>query len=348
MAASNAKGSILVTGANGGLGSAIVEQTASKPEFSAYHGLYFVRDTTRAPALNSALANGVTHLHDVVSLDLTKLDDVRQVAGRIDGRVSAGEIPPIRTLVLNAGFQDFGNQRWTDDGFDTTFAANYLGHWLLTILLLGSIDKEAGRIVVVGSQSHDPNDPRNDRSKAYDNPKYKSFISDAASFTAIAKGEWSPATEDSSFRGGFRRYGASKMFLIMMQHELQARLNTDPSLNKICVLGVDPGTMLSGLQRYASWPIRVLLFQVIYPIVLYLWPETGPVRPMSRSAGDVLEAAFMAGDGGEGMKDKYFNGREPFETSEESRDEEKRKLVWSETVKIAGLTEGETVLENWQ
>lgn len=84
MAASNAKGSILVTGANGGLGSAIVEQTASKPEFSAYHGLYFVRDTTRAPALNSALANGVTHLHDVVSLDLTKLDDVRQVAGRID------------------------------------------------------------------------------------------------------------------------------------------------------------------------------------------------------------------------------------------------------------------------
>lgn len=69
-------------------------------------------------------------------------------------RVSAGEIPPIRTLVLNAGFQDFGNQSWTADGLDTTFAANYLGHWLLTLLLLESVDKEAGRIIIIGSQGH--------------------------------------------------------------------------------------------------------------------------------------------------------------------------------------------------
>jgi len=56
---------------------------------------------------------------------------------------------------LNAGFQDFGKQSWTDDGLDTTFAANYLGHWLLTLLLLTSIDKEAGRIIVIGSYGHE-------------------------------------------------------------------------------------------------------------------------------------------------------------------------------------------------
>ncbi|KAI1457497.1 putative short-chain dehydrogenase [Annulohypoxylon moriforme] len=347
MAAAAAKGVILVTGANGGLGSAIVEQIASKAEFTPHHGIYAVRDTTHAPALSSALAHGTAHSHDIVALDLTKLDDVREVAQRINDRVSAGEIPPIRALILNAGFQDFGNQSWTGDGLDTTFAANYLGHWLLTLLLLKSIDKENGRIVVVGSQSHDPNDPRNVQAQAFDDPKYKTFISDAASYEAIAKGTFSPATEDASFRGGFRRYGAAKLFLIMMQHELQQRLNADPTLSKICVLGVDPGTMISGLQRLASWPIRVLMFKIIYPIILYLNPN-GPVRSTSRSAADVLEATFGVGEEGELSKDKYFNGREPFETSEESRDAAKRELVWEETVELAGLKGDETVLVNWQ
>jgi NAD(P)-dependent dehydrogenase (short-subunit alcohol dehydrogenase family) len=66
-------------------------------------------------------------------------------------RVSAGQIPPIRALILNAGFLDFGKQSWTDDGLDVTFAANYLGHWLLTLLLLRSMDKKAGQIIVIGS-----------------------------------------------------------------------------------------------------------------------------------------------------------------------------------------------------
>ncbi|KAI3317206.1 putative short-chain dehydrogenase [Xylariaceae sp. AK1471] len=345
-ATTSAKGTILVTGANGGLGSAIVEQVTSKLEFSAYHGLYTVRDTTNAPSLTSALTHGATHPHDVVALDLTKLDNVRQVAEGINTRVSAGEIPPIRALILNAGFQDFGNQSWTDDGLDTTFAANYLGHWLLTLLLLKSVDK-AGRIVVIGSQGHDQNDPRNARTKAFDDPKYKTFVSDAASFEAIAKGTWSPATEDATFRGGFRRYGAAKLFLIMMQHELQARLDADPALNRICILGVDPGTMISGLQRLAPWFIRVLLFKIIYPLVVYINPN-GPVRTPSRSAGDVLEAAFGVGEGGELPKDKYFDGTTPLETSEESRDAAKRELVWKETVKLTGLKEGETALSNWQ
>lgn len=64
-------------------------------------------------------------------------------------------IPPIRALILAAGYQDFGKQSWTKDSFDTTFASNYLGHWLLTLLLLGSMDKETGRVVVIGSQGHE-------------------------------------------------------------------------------------------------------------------------------------------------------------------------------------------------
>lgn len=68
------KGTVLVTGANGGLGSAIVEQLASNPKFASHYGIYTVRDMTRAAALTSSSA------HEVMALDLTKLDNVRQVA----------------------------------------------------------------------------------------------------------------------------------------------------------------------------------------------------------------------------------------------------------------------------
>jgi NAD(P)-dependent dehydrogenase (short-subunit alcohol dehydrogenase family) len=149
------KGAILITGANGGLGSAIAKQIASRPEFAAYHELYTVRDATAAPGLEVALAGSSSHPHDILSLDLANLDSVRQTAEAINARVSKGDVPPIRALILNAGFQDFGKQAWMDDGLDKTFSANYLGHWLLTLLLLKSMDKDSGRIVLLGSQSHE-------------------------------------------------------------------------------------------------------------------------------------------------------------------------------------------------
>jgi len=80
-----AKGAILVTGANGGLGSAIVKQITSPPELSADHGLYAVRDAASAPALATVLKRGdPLHQHDVLSIDLTKLDNVRRAAEDIN------------------------------------------------------------------------------------------------------------------------------------------------------------------------------------------------------------------------------------------------------------------------
>lgn len=153
----SSKGTILLTGANGGLGSAIAQQIAEQPEFAAYHGLYTVRDaeTATATALASTLGRSLSHSHDILSLDLTRLDVIRETARTINERVASGEIAPIRTIILNACFQDFGKQAWTEGGLDKTFSANYLGHWLLTLLLLQSMDRAAGRIIVLGSQSHE-------------------------------------------------------------------------------------------------------------------------------------------------------------------------------------------------
>lgn len=213
------KGTILLTGANGSLGSTIASQIASTPELAAYHGIYAVRDAETAPALRTALAQRGTqttnppHTHDIISLNLADLSNVRAVAASINTRVAAGEIPPIRALVLNAGYLEFTAQSWTADGFDLTFASNYLGHWLLTVLLLGSMDREDGRIVVVGSESHDPHNPKSKGS--FDGARWLEFMRDGSS-ESMARGTWSTSEEDPSFNGGFRRYGASKFCQAMM------------------------------------------------------------------------------------------------------------------------------------
>jgi NAD(P)-dependent dehydrogenase (short-subunit alcohol dehydrogenase family) len=78
------KGTIILTGANGGLGSAIAHQIVNSAEFSAQYGVYTVRDTGNSPALSTELSSASTHDHDVLALDLTELDAVRSVAGRIN------------------------------------------------------------------------------------------------------------------------------------------------------------------------------------------------------------------------------------------------------------------------
>lgn len=103
------------------------------------------------------------------------------------------------------------------------------------------------------------------------------------------------------------------------------------------------------LQRLAPWDFHVLLFQIIYTLVFNLNPNTDQARTPARSAGDVPEAAFGAvGEGSDMPRDPHFDGRVVVETSEESRDAEKRALEWRETAKLAGLRDLDTVLGNWR
>ncbi len=151
------KGTILVTGSNGGLGSNIVSKIVNSPEFSQYYyGIYTVRTAESADVVKRILSSGPqTHQHDVVALDLGRLESVRQVANDINRRVADGKLPPIRALILNAGYQEHTTQTFSPDGFDMSFQANYLSHWLLTLKLLQGLDAQRGRVVVVGSWTHE-------------------------------------------------------------------------------------------------------------------------------------------------------------------------------------------------
>ncbi|KAI1453955.1 NAD(P)-binding protein [Annulohypoxylon moriforme] len=311
MAAS--KGTIILTGANGSLGSAIASKIVSTPEFAAYHGIYTVRDTASTPALKHALRTPQAahlHNHDVMSLDLTDLTSVREIAATINAGVRAADIPPIRVLILNAGWQEFTTQTWTKDGFDVAFMANYLGHWLLTMLLLQSMDRESGKVVVIGSLAHDT------------------------------------TRDDPSWCAGFRRYAASKICELMMIGELQWRIDTDPSLNKVSVIGVDPGTMPTNLIRRGPWAMRMVLFKIMHlfaSLTVWLAPN-GPLRTTRKSAGDILAASFDPNPN----KGLYFDGSERAEMSTEARDPAKQSLLWRDTLKYTQLKPGESALTNWE
>jgi retinol dehydrogenase-14 len=62
--------------------------------------------------------------------------------------------PRLNTLVNNAGAYN-GKRTLTPDGYETTFAVNHLGYFLLTVELLGLLKSSApARIVNVASEAH--------------------------------------------------------------------------------------------------------------------------------------------------------------------------------------------------
>ncbi|KAJ7810507.1 putative short-chain dehydrogenase [Mycena olivaceomarginata] len=196
------KGTVVVTGANGGLGSAIVAKLAStatlaKPASTAtiagYYGVYTVRSPA-APAVRATLASAPLHDYDILPLDLTRLADVRAFAAALNARVAAGELPRIRALILNAAFQEYTTQTWTDDGA-----------WTRT---------RGGSSFWGAYHTSAPSAPFN--KMAFKDPKWRTFFPDGTGTEAIAKGTWSTTQDDPEWSGGLRRYAASKLCQIMM------------------------------------------------------------------------------------------------------------------------------------
>ncbi|KAI0506258.1 putative short-chain dehydrogenase [Xylaria bambusicola] len=352
-------GTIVLTGANGGLGTVLASNIIDAKD---YHGIYTVRDVSSDTVLSSILRRNAVRpttagdqqpVHEMVALDLCKPSSVREAAAAINTKVQSGAMPRIQALILNAGLREAHGQTWTDEGLDTTFTSNYLGHWLLTLLLLRSMDKESGRIVVIGGAVHDPLDPCNSINRAFVEDEWKQILVDASSETvdAIAKGEWSasPANSANDPRGlcGIRRYGAAKLCLVMMIIELQNRLNRDPDISRIAILGVDPGIMPTHITvGDHGWLVKSIITFVMR-ILAWKNPD-GLMRTPQKSASDVLAAALSVDPPiGSTPKSVYLNGSQPKPVSGEAQDDEKRAAVWRASVKYTNLKDGETVLVDW-
>jgi retinol dehydrogenase-13 len=135
---------VIITGANSGIGLETAVDLAKRNARVILACRSVERGETAAVEVRKRSGNDNAVF---VQLDLASLDSVRKFAAKI-----LEEEPRIDILINNAGVIS-GSYKETPDGFESTFAVNHLGHFLLTNLLLDRI-KEApsARIVNVGAK----------------------------------------------------------------------------------------------------------------------------------------------------------------------------------------------------
>ena len=118
---------ILVTGATDGLGKLVASRLASGGATVLLHGRNEDRLRATQEDIGAETGNGRS---GVYLADLGSLQQVRSLAERV-----GSERDRLDALVNNAGVIS-QEHRTSEDGYELTFAVNYLSHFLLTRLLL--------------------------------------------------------------------------------------------------------------------------------------------------------------------------------------------------------------------
>ncbi len=176
----------IVTGANTGIGKVTALELARA---GAQVDLACRSAAKTAPVVDEikrVTGNDAVRFYPI---DLTDLDSVRACADAL-----LAEPTPIHTLINNAGMAGLRGQ--TAAGFELAFAANHLGHYLLTRLLLPRLTAAApARVVNVSSRSH-----------------YQ------------AKGiDWAALRQPSKSYTGMTEYAVSKLCNVLFAKELARR-----------------------------------------------------------------------------------------------------------------------------
>jgi NAD(P)-dependent dehydrogenase (short-subunit alcohol dehydrogenase family) len=204
----------IVTGANSGSGFATTKQLAEQ-------GAQVVGACRRVSAGKEAYANlgYIRGSIEVMEMDLASLASVRRFAeaflakyDRLDG------------LVNNAGVMMPPEGR-TEDGFETQFGINHLGHFLLTELLLDKLKASApSRIVCVSSVAH------------------------AGTRAEPAKIDFDDLNFDKREYNAGRAYGESKLANVLHALDLARRLKG----TGVSAFSVHPGWIRSNLVQGAT------------------------------------------------------------------------------------------------
>jgi NAD(P)-dependent dehydrogenase (short-subunit alcohol dehydrogenase family) len=134
---------VLITGANVGIGKDVARQLALRPEMARIY--LACRNQERARTAKAELeAKTGRRIFDIVLMDVADLGSVRAGVAGIDGSVDA--------LVMNAGVIGPQSIALTADGVTTVFATNVLGHVVLLEGLLAE-DRLAEVAVLAGSEA---------------------------------------------------------------------------------------------------------------------------------------------------------------------------------------------------
>jgi NAD(P)-dependent dehydrogenase (short-subunit alcohol dehydrogenase family) len=200
---------VLITGGNAGLG---LETAVSLAAMGAS-----VVITSRSAEKGEAARTEIVERSgssdvEVMALDLASFASIRAFA-----EAFLASHPRLDVLVNNAGLI-LSERSETEEGFETTFGVNHLGHFLLTDLLLDRIKASApARIVNVASEAH-------------------KFAIDGLKWDDL---------QTEGFFWSYRVYGRSKLANIYFTRSLAKRLDG----TGVTVNAVHPGTVATQFAR---------------------------------------------------------------------------------------------------
>ncbi len=221
---------VLVTGANSGIGKAASLDLAK----IGATVVMVARNKERGEAARSEIVresrNGSV---DLLLADLSSLESVRQLATEFQRKYSK-----LHVLINNAGL--FNQRRHvTMDGYENTFATNYLAPFLLTNLQLDLLKASApSRIINVSSVGH-----------------YNGHIN------------FDDLNLEKEY-GGWKAYGQSKLALVLFTYELAKKLQG----TEVTVNAVHPGTVATNIW---SRPLGPVGFIMALPKLFMTTPRQG-------------------------------------------------------------------------
>lgn len=208
-----------VTGANSGIGRAMVEALAARGGSVVL--------ASRSKERTEPVLDGIRRSHpgadaEFLEIDVSDLASVRSAAGRF---LATGR--PIDVLVNNAGIA--GTRALSRDGFDLTYATNHIGPFLLTNLLLPRLRAAPeGRIVNVSSVAH----------------------------MGVKRLNWTGLERRAEpRRSGFPDYAVTKLMNVLHAKELARRL----AGTRVTTSALHPGGVASNIWRAVPQPFQWLL-----------------------------------------------------------------------------------------
>jgi NAD(P)-dependent dehydrogenase (short-subunit alcohol dehydrogenase family) len=246
----------------------------------------------------------------VLPLDLARQASIRAFVDAF----RKGEFPPLAGVVCNAGGQNVGAPTKTEEGYETTFGVNHLGHYLLSRLLLPDL-ASGGRITFVSSGTHDPT-----QRTGMPEPRYVTAEALAHDF-------------EPGGLAGRRRYTTSKLCNIYCTYEFARRFaaSPDPRLQSLGVNAFDPGLMPgTGLARTYSAPLRFVSKYILPALSLFMSNVHSPATSGRRLA--------LLASGSEGSATgKYFSDGQEVQSSAASYDMQKARDLWTASAEMTGL-----------
>ena len=230
---------------------------------------------------------------EVYHLDLISLASVRTFAQTIISLDC-----PIHVLINNAGIM-FGDRKLTEDGFESQLATNYLGHFLLSHLMLPVLEKSGqlespARVVNVSSCAH--------------------FWGSWMDFSDLQLSKiYSPE----------KAYGNSKAAQIMFTSHMSTMLQARKA--PVLVFSLHPGVVYTDLYTNVAW---VKIFTLIARFLM----------KTAEQGGDTLVHAALDPDLTTSKK-VYLENCRPARNSSFTSNVENQAKLWGITCSLLGIKE---------